>query len=97
VLDVVKGHDWSKVGVDGGEVVKLFARERLLDKITITTIPVLLGHGFTLEIYGPTEQERRDMWLKLIGSKMFDVGPGCVQSVFRFSRQVGNKNDDLVD
>jgi dihydrofolate reductase len=97
VLDVVKRHDWSMVGVDGGEVVKLFVRERLLDEITITTIPVLLSHGFTLGMYGPTEQEREDMWLKLIESKMFDVGPGCVQSIFRFCRRVGNNQDGPLD
>jgi dihydrofolate reductase len=79
-----------EVGVDGGEVVKLFVSERLLDKITITTIPVLLGYGRTLVVHGPTEQEKEDMWLQLIESKMIDASPGCVQSTLRFRRGVGN-------
>ena len=59
VLDVVKRSSWSKVGVDGGEVVKLFINERLLDEITTTTIPVLLGRGLTLGSSEPTKQEKR--------------------------------------
>lgn len=38
----------TNVYVDGGQLVQSFLREGLLDEITITTAPVLLGSGISL-------------------------------------------------
>lgn len=36
---------WSKVYIDGGQIIQSFLRERLIDDMVITTAPVLLGEG----------------------------------------------------
>jgi dihydrofolate reductase len=36
------------VYVDGGEVIRSFLRARLLDRLTVSVVPVLLGAGFPL-------------------------------------------------
>jgi dihydrofolate reductase len=36
---------WQKVYVDGGQLLQSFLREGLLDDITVTRVPLLLGQG----------------------------------------------------
>lgn len=53
--------------IDGGKTIQGFLNAGLIDEITITTIPVLIGSGIPL--FGPTN---KDIRLKLIESRSLD-------------------------
>lgn len=69
----------KRLYVDGGITIQRFLAAGLIDDITITLIPVLLGRGRPL--FGPGEQ---DVHLALVGSKIF--GFGFVQLSYRVLR-----------
>ena len=62
--------------VDGGQTIQSFLRAGLLDDITITVIPILLGAGRPL--FGPLA---RDVELTLMQSYAYEFG--FVQSTYR--------------
>ena len=62
-------HRVKKVYVDGGKTIQSFLRAGLLDEVTITTIPVLIGQGIPL--FGSLEA---DVKLKLMESRAFEDG-----------------------
>ena len=64
------------VYLDGGRTIQLFLKEGLVEEITITSIPVLIGEG--LSLFGPLQQ---DIQFQLVESKQFDNG--FVQSKYR--------------
>jgi len=64
------------VYLDGGRTIQLFLKEGLVEEITITSIPVLIGEG--LSLFGPLQQ---DIQFQLVESKHFDNG--FVQSKYR--------------
>ncbi|MFI7640790.1 dihydrofolate reductase family protein [Nonomuraea sp. NPDC049400] len=66
----------KSVYVDGGQVIRAFLRAGLIDRITITTVPVLLGTG--LPLFGPFGG---DVPLGHVSTKVFDAG--VVQSTYR--------------
>ena len=55
--------------VDGGTTIQIFLRSRLINEITVTRVPVLLGEGISL--FGPTGQ---DIKLRHISTKGFPSG-----------------------
>ena len=55
--------------IDGGKVIQGFLSEGLIDVLTVTTIPILLGAGRRL--FGDLPG---DMNLKLLASKAYDFG-----------------------
>lgn len=57
------------VYVDGGQTIQGFLRAGLIDEMTITTIPILLGSGIPL--FGPLE---RDILLQVISSRAYPNG-----------------------
>ncbi|MBT2458849.1 dihydrofolate reductase family protein [Streptomyces sp. ISL-86] len=57
------------VYVDGGRIIQTFLREGLLDELTLTTAPVLLGSG--LPLFGPLGG---DVELTLCGVKALGAG-----------------------
>ncbi|MDK2980502.1 MAG: hypothetical protein PWQ55_849 [Chloroflexota bacterium] len=57
------------VYLDGGRTIQSFLRASLLDEITLTTIPVLIGQGIPL--FGPLEA---DVKLSLKESRAFEDG-----------------------
>ncbi|WP_188196334.1 dihydrofolate reductase family protein [Nonomuraea sp. SYSU D8015] len=63
----------ESVYVDGGQVIRAVLRAGMIDQITITTVPVLLGTG--LPLFGPVGG---DVPLTHVATKVF--GAGVVQS-----------------
>ena len=65
------------VYVDGGQTVQAFLRAGLIDELTVTVVPVLLGRGRPL--FGPLDA---DLPLTLVSARVF-AGSGFVQSTYR--------------
>ncbi|MDJ0705226.1 MAG: dihydrofolate reductase family protein [Leptolyngbyaceae cyanobacterium MO_188.B28] len=59
----------NRLYIDGGVTIQRFLTEGLIDDITITIIPIILGGGKSL--FGPLEQ---DIALKQAATKTFDFG-----------------------
>lgn len=55
--------------MDGGQVVQAFLEDGLIDTLTVTTIPVLLGAGRPL--WGRLKADRT---LRLLSSRSWDCG-----------------------
>ncbi len=62
-----KGH--KHIYLDGGQVVQSFLRQGLVDDLTLTVIPVLLGDGIPL--FGKLE---KDIPLDLVESRSWKNG-----------------------
>ena len=62
--------------IDGGAVIQQFLAARLIDDLTVSVIPVLLGQG--IRLFGDTQG---DLPLELAGSKNFESG--LVQLTYR--------------
>jgi len=67
--------------VDGGQTIQRFVADGLLDEITITVIPVLLGAGRSL--FGPLPQSA--VWLQHLASRVFPFG--FVQNRYALTRE----------
>ncbi len=67
---------YEHIYLDGGKVIQSFLREGLVDEMTITTIPVLIGEGIPL--FGSLE---KDVKLKLLRSRSWSNG--MVQSTYQ--------------
>ena len=65
--------------LDGGVTIQRFLLEGLVDEMTITTIPILIGEG--LSLFGKLEE---DVKLELIKSESFNNG--FVQNKYRVHR-----------
>lgn len=66
----LKNEAGKNIYCDGGaEVVQELLRNRLIDELVISVIPVMLGNGVRLFKDGRPEQE-----LKLVATKQFDKG-----------------------
>ena len=79
LVDELTAQGVRKVYVDGGKTIQSFLQANLLDEITITTIPVLIGQGIPL--FGPLEA---DVELELLESRAFK--DGLVQSCYAVVR-----------
>jgi dihydrofolate reductase len=62
--------------IDGGRTIQHFLAEGLIDRLIVTTVPVLIGDGIPL--FGPLP---RDVSLRLVASRSFTNG--LVQSEYR--------------
>ena len=61
--------------VDGGRTIQSFLAEGLIDRLTITTIPALIGDG--IRLFGPTE---KDIQLRHVDTIAYTNG--LVQSTY---------------
>ena len=69
---------WRRAYVDGGRIVQSFLRNGLICDLTLTRIPILLGHGRPL--FGPLDH---DIDLKHLETKAFPSG--LVQSRYQIA------------
>ena len=76
LLKTLTGRGVAHVYLDGGNTIQRFLQEGLVDEMTITTIPILIGEG--LSLFGPL---KHDVKFRLVESKSF--GNGFVQSKYR--------------
>ncbi|MBF0379570.1 MAG: dihydrofolate reductase [Magnetococcales bacterium] len=60
---------WKRAYVDGGKLVQSFIRSGLIQDMTITSIPILIGDG--LRLFGPVDN---DIDLELTKSESFSSG-----------------------
>lgn len=72
--------DYQHIYVDGGQLLRSFLREGLLDEMIITTLPILLGEGISL-----FRGLRSLVTLKLLSSQML-IGQ-VVQSHYIISKK----------
>jgi dihydrofolate reductase len=72
------GRGAKGIYLDGGVTIQRFLREGLVDEMTITTIPILIGEG--LPLFGNLE---KDIKLELVKSESFKNG--FVQNKYKVS------------
>ena len=75
-MDMFAARGWSRVYVDGGQVIQSFLRAGLISDMVISRIPVLIGDGIPL--FGALDA---DMVLDHVETRSFPSG--MVQSVYR--------------
>ena len=76
LLNYLESLGSEHVYVDGGKTIQSFLREGLIDDITITRIPVLIGEGISL--FGAVSH---DIVLQHVGTKGYKTG--LVQSRYK--------------
>lgn len=77
IIEEIKSGGFSNIYLDGGRLIQSFIKEGLVNEITVSTIPVLIGTGKPL--FGDL---KRDVKLKLINSKPFKAS-SILQSHYR--------------
>ncbi len=69
LINILTDKGIRHIYLDGGKTIQRFLMEGLVDEITITTIPVLIGDG--LSLFGPL---LKDLKFRLLGSNHFNNG-----------------------
>jgi dihydrofolate reductase len=69
IVERLSGRGWQHLYVDGGVTIQGFLEAGLIQKMTITRVPVLLGSGIPL--FGALS---RDVWLRHVGTRSFPSG-----------------------
>lgn len=69
LLDQLAAAGIKRVYVDGGSVISQFLKHGLIDDLTLSIVPVLLGEGISL-FQGLSQQQN----LSLVSSKSFNTG-----------------------
>jgi dihydrofolate reductase len=80
LLETLTGYGARHVYLDGGKTIQLFLNDDLVDEMTITTIPILIGDGVPL--FGPLKY---DLKFQLVESKSFKNG--FVQRKYRTAKR----------
>jgi dihydrofolate reductase len=75
VLERIHKEGYFELYIDGGSTIQSFLRKDLIDEITITTIPVLIGGGIPL--FGPLKG-----MLTFSCVKSESIGDGLSQNVY---------------
>jgi len=79
VMAIAAQRGWTKIYVDGGQLIQAFLRAGLVEDMIITKVPILLGTGIPL--FGETG---RDIALEHLSTKAFPSG--MVQSHYSVKR-----------
>ena len=79
LMPLLSAKGWRRAYIDGGQVIQSFLRAGLIDDMTITTVPVLLGEGKPLFAHLD-----REIDLKHTHSHFFPSG--LVQSHYQIRR-----------
>jgi dihydrofolate reductase len=87
LIHEMKRRGAKSIYLDGGVTIQSFLRESLVDEMTITTIPVLLGEG--LPLFGKLE---RDIKLDLVKSESFKNG--FVQNKYKAQQKISGANHE---
>ena len=69
LVEKLSQEGYKRMYLDGGKVIQSFLRDGLVDDLTLTIIPVLIGEGRPL--FGPLQ---KDIKLRLIGTRSWDNG-----------------------
>jgi dihydrofolate reductase len=69
LLDELENEGFERVYVDGGATIRRFLEEGLIDRMTITTLPIVLGDGRPL--FAPMDRETP---LRLVETKAYPSG-----------------------
>ncbi|MGC5702675.1 dihydrofolate reductase [Pseudomonas sp. NFXW11] len=72
----LRGEGWQRAYIDGGSVIRAFLAAGLIDELTLTRVPVLLGSGRPL--FGALAQ---DLHLSCVESRLYP--DGLVSSRYR--------------
>lgn len=75
LLALLDSRGFRQIYVDGGKVIQSFLREGLIDELTITRLPLLIGRG--LPLFGDIPA---DIALSHVGTKTYENG--FVQSTY---------------
>ena len=75
VVRSIQADGYANLYVDGGKVIQSFLKEDLIDEMTITVIPVLLGKGVPL--FGELDEMLK---FSCVASKRYENG--LVQNIF---------------
>lgn len=76
LMSMLASRGWTRAYIDGGQVIRAFLAEGLVDDLVLTVAPVLIGRGKPL--FGALPQ---DIDLDLISTR--SLPPGFVQSTYR--------------
>jgi dihydrofolate reductase len=76
LVEKLSQEGYKRMYLDGGKVIQSFLRNGLVDDMTLTTIPVLIGEG--LPLFGSIE---KDIKLRLLESRSW--ANGFVQSEYQ--------------
>lgn len=76
LLEKLSQEGYKHIYLDGGKIIQSFLRDGLVDDMTLTTIPVLIGEG--LPLFGHIDE---DIKLRLLESRSWDNG--LVQSKYQ--------------
>ena len=76
LLATLNQKGWKRTYIDGGKTIQSFLNEGLIQDITISTIPILIGQGIPL--FGNTP---KDIHLELISTRQYPSG--LAQSHYR--------------
>ncbi|WP_417462779.1 dihydrofolate reductase family protein [Kordiimonas sp.] len=79
VMNYLDEKGWKRAYVDGGRLVQSFMRAGLVDDITLTLIPILIGKG--IRLFGEIEG---DVDLKLLSSQSY--GSGLVMNRYEVTK-----------
>ncbi len=79
VLAKLAQRGWTRLYVDGGQVVHQFLRAGLVDRLVVTRLPVLIGEGINLFCPLPS-----DIRLRHVTTRTY--GEGLVQSEYAVAR-----------
>jgi dihydrofolate reductase len=72
LLDRLGAEGIRRIYVDGGAVIRQFLAADLIDELTLSVIPVLLGDG--IRLFGADAAGSPKRGLRLLGARPFDSG-----------------------